>query len=303
MNMSSTGLRRVFRAVLIAAIAGFAAPIAVASPAAPQLGWGDAAKFNTTRESIVPHVADKPLEVKTDNGTIKVVPATGDTVTVTAKVRATTQERLDGATVQTTRAPDGSLSISVKWPGNARKGSEGCDFEVAIPGVSRLNASTSNGAIDVRGLSGPAVLGTSNGAITVGTWNGAVKADTSNGQITVTGAEGRVDAASSNGRITITDAAGAVTAESSNATVNVTLRSSATGPVHVDTSNGAVHVKVGRAFVGALHAKTNNGRLNMKGATPTGKPGKAEGTWQFGEGGEASEVESSNGSITVEVVE
>ncbi len=290
--------------VLGIASCGVIVPAAQAA-AAIQPGWGEAAKFSAVRESTAEHIAEKPLEVKTENGVIKISKTTGDTVRITARVRATTQERLDAAKVTATRGADGTLQISVQWPGNTKKPSEGCDLDVQVPNISKLKAETSNGAIEAKNLSGPAVLGSSNGAITAETWEGDVKANTSNGMIIVKDTTGSVDVETSNGRIEAVDVAGPVKAKSSNASVAITLKKASKGPVHVETGNGAVELKVGPAFVGSLHAKTSNGRLTVTApkAKPVGKPERAEGTWKFGEGGEASEIETDNGAVTVEVKE
>lgn len=284
-------------------VVGLAAMPLSAAPA-PQAGWGDAAKFTTTRENDVDHVADKPLNVTTDNGAIKILKGSGDKVHIVAKVRATTQERLDQTKVATTREPDGTLKVVVQWPGT-RKASEGCDIEVQTPGADGVTATTSNGSISATGLSGVAVLGSSNGSITVDAWEGDLKATTSNGSIDATAVAGKVHAASSNGRVRATNVAGPVTIETSNASVDVALKPKSAGPVTIETDNGTVHLKVGPAFIGKVHAQTSNGKVTVTGANakPVGKPSRDEGTWQFGEGGKESEIETDNGSITVEVVE
>ncbi|MFO0831224.1 MAG: DUF4097 family beta strand repeat-containing protein [Phycisphaerales bacterium] len=280
-------------------------PVLATPSYAAQFGMAQAAKFTATQESETAHTVGKPLRVSTDNGSIKVTKGSGDKVRVTAKLRATTQERLDATKVTTVRNADGSLTVSVTWPGNDRKSSEGCDLEVSIPDVSAVTATTSNGSITAKGLSGAATLGTSNGSIGVDAWEGDLKADTSNGSIEANAVTGKVDAKSSNGRVKATDVQGPVTIDTSNASVDVSLKGKAPGPVRIHTNNGGVHLRVGPAFAGKLHAETSNGTISVKGAhaKAVGKPARDEGTWQFGQGGADSEVETDNGGVTVEVVE
>lgn len=283
----------------------FAMPLsATPSLAAPQASWNQGAKFTATRSTEVDHVADKAVDVSTDNGEVKITKGGTDKVQVNAKVRATTQERLDATKVVASRGADGTLTIRVQWPNNKQNNNEGCDIEVVVPGATNVTAKTDNGSITVHGLNGAANLGTSNGSITVDSWTGDVNATTSNGSIEVTGVSGKIDASSSNGRVRAKDVQGPVRTKTSNASVEVSLKPTSTGPVDIQTDNGSVQLHVGPAFVGKLHAQTSNGKVSVhpSQAKPVGKPTRDEGTWQFGEGGAASEVETDNGSITVEVI-
>lgn len=239
--------------------------------------------IESKRTSQIPHVADAPIEVKTQNGAIVVEKHDGADVTISAVIRGQTQERLDATRVLAERKADSSLAVYVQWPEGGRRGSEGCDFKIGIPSVKGVTADTANGAIMLVGLAGP------------------LKADTSNGAITIRSHEGDIEAETSNGKVTIERAPGKVKASSSNGAMSVTLADNAAGPVEIETSNGSVNLEVGPAFVGTLKASTSNGSLTM----PSGEGivhqsvTKRSAQLKFGSGENTSVVKTSNGSVTV----
>ncbi len=233
----------------------------------------------------IEHVERAPIHVETDNGAIEIVRADVEAVEVTASVASDDLERLDRATVHAVRGADDMLRIYCEWPGT-RKSRESCAFCVRLPDAHGVRAETSNGAITVGSLAGPVDAGTSNGAITI------------------EGAHERVRAATSNGSIKIAGATGPVRAETSNGSVRVSLADGCPGPVHADTSNGSIDLEVGPSFAGRLTADTSLGRVTV-GPFPeayavrihTRTKDFAE--VEFGEGGEASSLDTSLGSIEV----
>lgn len=237
-----------------------------------------------TRTSAIPHVAAGPVVVKTANGSISLT-ATPDAkdVTIVAKLRAQTKERLAATKVLAERMDDKTLSVYVKWPDDTRRSGEGCSFEIVLPDAADATLDSNNGALTIDGVSG------------------AVKATTSNGAITVEHPGGEVVAKTSNGHITITDAPGRVNADSSNGALHVALAPANKGPVNLDTSNGRIEFSFGPAFAGSLIAKTSNGGITVKGvdAANVAQPKKTRAELKLGDG-EASVLDTSNGSITIE---
>jgi len=245
-------------------------------------GCSESAPHHETRTSTVPHVTGRALYVETGNGEVDIHRAGTDQVTVTAKIRATTDERLKAARVVTERDADGTLRVTVEWPDNKRRGSEGCSFDIAIPDAIGVTAQSSNGGITLRGLAGDADLRSSNGEIDVRDHDGAVRARTSNGGIEL---------------VNVTK----VDADSSNGSVNIRLRSDATGPVRADTSNGNVTLEVGPAFAGEVVCSTSNGSIRDRTgrATSTTQHSNKRATFRFGDGGQST-LDTSNGTITIE---
>jgi DUF4097 and DUF4098 domain-containing protein YvlB len=241
------------------------------------------------------------IKVTTSNGSITVRPAMADPaagsaagVSISAEIRAVTQERLDACKIVTETDATGTLSISVLWPGSGREPNEGASITVLTP--------------EVRGT----ILRTGNGTITVEKAKGIVSARTSNGRIELTAPASVVDVESSNGAITITDAAGPVKAETSNGRITVSLTDTAQGPCDLETSNGSINLTVGAGFTGRLDASTSNGSIRYSGLSPVmQKITRNSGEFDFGPGaaaaggtataaaGTKSEAKTSNGTIEI----
>lgn len=266
-------------------VVGAVAACLLVLPALPALGCGFLAPpVEQTRTSTLAHVVGSSLSVESANGgiTVTAVPEAKE-VTVTAKLRARTQERLDATRVLAERKPDNSLSIYVKWPDDSREGNEGCSFEIKLPDVKGVMLNSSNGALTLSGSSGAAELSTSNGAVTVKRHDGEVKVKTNNGAVTGEAVNGAATVHTSNGAITFSLAPGAA------------------GPVTLESSNGAVTLHVGNGFAGDLSVKTSNGSVTLpEGVGIAVKDReKHSAKLEFGTGGGHSSIRTSNGSVTV----
>jgi hypothetical protein len=269
--------------------AALAAGGAVAGCSITIPGWSQPA-FEEVRQIAAPVGDAAPVAIESNNGAISVREGPeGNQITVTATIRAMSEERMALTEVRADRQVDGSLLVWVEWP-EERQPSEGARLEVEVPAgrASSLKARSSNGAILLTGLSCPggADLKSSNGAITVRGFTGDVLARTSNGAVTVEGATGDVEAHSSNGRIEVIQAPGA-------------------GSVVTHTSNGRVRIELASGFAGEISGQTSNGRLTL----PTGddvtliRLDRRDAAVRIGpadaEGAARVEVKTSNGAVEV----
>lgn len=254
---------------------------------------------NKTPDNKTSNTAASPATIKISSGngaiTVKPAPASpaaapATAVSITAEIRAATQERLDACRIVSQTDAGGTLNISIAWPGAGRQSSESASITVLMPTV------------------GSAILRTDNGAITVEHATGTVSAHTSNGAINLVAPKGTVDVESSNGAITITDAAGPVKAETSNGRISLSFTSTAPGPCELQTSNGAISLTVGAGFTGWLDAATSSGSLRYSGLPPvsqklTGKSGELNFGPASPSGGPGSaarsRVSTTNGSIEI----
>lgn len=251
----------------------------------PALGCGFLVPpVEATRTSSLAHTAGSAVSVETENGSIMVSASpTAKDVTVVAKLKGQTQERLDATRVLAERGADNALKIYVKWPDDRRESNEGCSLEVTLPDARGATLRTSNGSITLAGASGSADLKTSNGSVTLKRHDGDVKIKTSNGAVSAEGITGAASADTSNGAITMR------------------LSPSSAGPVELESSNGSVTVAVGQGFSGQMSVKTSNGSVTV----PSGsgvvvrERTKKSATLAFGEGGKESKIKTSNGSVTV----
>ena len=71
--------------------------------------FGFVAKFKETRTQQVEHVADKALDVKSVNGSIKVWREDRQDVEIVSHLRMQTEERLKAAEIEALRGEDGKL--------------------------------------------------------------------------------------------------------------------------------------------------------------------------------------------------
>jgi hypothetical protein len=224
------------------------------------------------RVQTVPHVADTALDVRTENGAVDVV---GDPdqkeVKIVAKITtsgATMEEaeaRIAGVKVLAERRPsDKALVISVAFPDH-RKSNDGCSFVITVPSAKGATIHTSNGGVSVSKLAGP------------------IKASSSNGALTADAIEGEVDLDTSNGSITF---------KAAGAPARFTLK----------TSNGSVKATLARGATGKLTADTSNGSVNILGAKADSVSGsRTSKIVRLSPDGPLSEIETSNGSITVQL--
>ena len=207
--------------------------------------------------------APSAVDAKTENGAVTLIAGSGTELTVTGTARATSADRLAQIKVLVEQGADGLAKVSVVWPPDGRKGSEGCDLTITVPAVAKVAAKSSNGAMMSTGLSGDLMLKTSNGAVTVNGHTGPLSVDTSNGAVSISLA-------------------------------------SAEAPVQVKSSNGSITLVVPDAYSGAVSCATSNGSVTngTKGALAAGST-KTKGTITLGAGAAASTLRTSNGSVTV----
>jgi DUF4097 and DUF4098 domain-containing protein YvlB len=258
-----------------------------------------------TRMLTADQVAAAPVVVRTTNGGVAVTADTTRTdVSIKAELHAQTQDRLARTKVVAAREADGTLRVEIAWADGERLNSEGCDFTILLPDAHGLDIDTSNGAVEVTGLSGNALLRTSNGRITATRQQGDVDARTSNGSITIVDSIGAIKAVSSNGGIDVQNATARVDADTSNGRLSITLASSSPGPVNAETANGSISLTVGASFRGRLSLGTSNSSISTEGLSSrkdakVSASGKSSATVDFGEGGEPSRCTTSNGKVSV----
>lgn len=264
------------------------------------------ARYAREMQVSVAHVAGTGLDLQTENGKVSVVRGSGSEVMIKATVHASTQERADGARVTAERSAgadasgEKALVVRVDWPGGKREPSEGCSMEVSVPETAWVRVKSSNGGITIENLGGTADLKTSNSAIQVNGHKGDVTAVTSNGGVRASNVAGSLRAETSNSSMTIADVGGFVHASTSNGGITASLGGESKGPVRLKASNGSISVLVPTSFGGTMELKTSNGTIRHEGLGSTVYSGShTSGTLKFGGSGEASTVETSNGSITV----
>jgi hypothetical protein len=225
--------------------------------------------------------------IRTQNGRIRCVADEVSEITIEAEItaRAATVEeaenRLEQITIERTES-EGVATIAANVP----RGVNGSvSIIVRIPAETTLNLQTSNGEIDVTGVTGGITGVTSNGSVQIEDCVGDIDLKSSNGKLTIKGESlANVKARTSNGSVRVDGSLGL-------------------GNHEIQTSNGSIKV----ALVGTpvnVTARTSNGKMTANGRkikkgekTVLGVPDGAE----LSSAGDAAEISltTSNGSITI----
>ncbi|MBO6512739.1 MAG: hypothetical protein JJ974_02090 [Phycisphaerales bacterium] len=258
-------------------------------------------KFHDTRVMRVEHVPNQALDIVTANGSIKAQQEARDDVSIEVELYGYDPERLDFATVIANRQGDGTLRVTIDWPGGKRERGEGAKIKVYTPDANNVTAKTSNGAVALFGLNGEAYIATSNGAITIHDHDGDIDANTSNGSINIENASGNIRFDSSNARVKVENARGEVQGDTSNGSIYISTTDGSSGPIRVRTSNGRVELDLGYGYQGVLGIKTSNGRIKTEGLADARlvESSKNSLKLKMGNSEEISAVQTSNGSVSV----
>lgn len=204
------------------------------------------------------------LDVQTDNGTIEVVGADVDEISIVADISHGLLRTKHRAEVE-----DGTLvvhadcaDLSFSWCS--------VDYEIVVPRALAVDADADNGRVTLRDLTGDVIVDSDNGRIELLRVSGAVRASTSNGSVEGTGLRGpEVSASSRNGsvRLTFAEAPTTVTARTSNGSVEVTVPHDDTAyRVELDTDHGSTDAGV-RTDPDSRHvivATTSNGSARVQ---------------------------------------
>ncbi|AJC57373.1 DUF4097 family beta strand repeat-containing protein [Streptomyces sp. 769] len=196
------------------------------------------------------------VRVDTSNGGVTVRGGQGgDAVSVHRKVtyrgdRPTgPSHRVEGGTLVLGGCGDQcSVTYTVDLPGTVPVTGETTNGAVHLSKVASVRLTTSNGEIDLDGVSGAVDVHTSDGAITgKGLAGTGVKAETSNGAIDLTTTKPQdVRARTTNGAVAVTvpDARYQVSAETDNGAKKIGVHNDPAGRYRLDlnTSNGGIRV-------------------------------------------------------------
>lgn len=232
-----------------------------------------------TWEGVVP--AGRWVYVKNLNGGIRVERGAGDRVTATAdrrtrggadpeEVRFVVQKARDGESVVLCAlwGPDASCDESSYrgtpdgwWGGRRRPGSVSAEYTVRVPASVRLDLSTTNGGLDVRGAGGELVARTVNGGIDLESGGGPVTARTTNGGVAV--------------RLTALGSGRDFDLSTTNGGVSLEVPPSLGAEVDLSTTNGGIDTDFpvtvqGRVNPRRLHATIGDGSRRVRMRTTNG---------------------------------
>ncbi|MCA1724119.1 MAG: DUF4097 domain-containing protein [Thermomicrobia bacterium] len=206
-----------------------------------------------------------------DNGTIAVTRGAENSVVVHATKRAATDDLLtklqvnirqdgDHITIETT----GDTLSGFAWFGH---NGTAVDYQIAVPAHTDLAPiSSSNGRIDITGISGQLTLSASNGIITARDVDGTVAAQTDNGRVSISGGRGALRLSSSNGVVEVQNvAATGLDLRTSNGRVSFTGSLAPGSKNMVETSNGSVSMTLPPESALTVDLRSGNGSIHVNG--------------------------------------
>jgi hypothetical protein len=225
------------------------------------------------------------LTIRSGSGRIRVYPASGDTVRVSARLRGDgvwfsgdVGDRIRQIEKNPPIEQNGN-SISVgRFAGEESQRHITISYDVAVPAQTSVIARTGSGGVDIGDLRGAVEADSGSGEITIGRIAGSVAASTGSGSIDVAGAAS-LKASSGSGSIKATAVGGATTARTGSG--GVRIAQAGKGDVDVSSSSGEVVVT---GVDGAARVSASSGGIVVE--------GRPVGPWT---------VRASSGSVTLRI--
>jgi hypothetical protein len=245
------------------------------------------------------------LEIRTDSGSIRVLPGDSGVVQLRGRVRASSS-RLDQSSA-TSLVKSVVSSPPVHQSGNTIRLDEpsgedarkyvNISWEVTVPATTRVVAHADSGSISISGAAGPVNATADSGSIRIENAIAAVTARTDSGSIEVAGGAGATASADS-GSIRLTNISGAVEASTDSGSIHAEMTKAATARLSADSGSITLDLPETGGFDVSLN--TDSGRLHVEQQLAVSGTirrdmirGKIRG------GGNAVSASTDSGSITV----
>jgi hypothetical protein len=230
------------------------------------------------------------LKVTTYNGKVKIVALeNGEAIDVHITRKAGGQDEFDAArcmeAIEITEEVEGTTQIlSWKWKdreeAKRRNWGASVSFEVRLPARFQVDAETYNGAVSMTGMHARAAVKAYNGEVAALDHEGDLEMETYNGSI-------KARTASPNVRL-----------ETYNGTIDADLAGLSVGGL-VKTYNGSIHVALDGPPSTRFVCETHNGRIKSSLNAEVKSKGKRHLEAVIGSGGDTLNLETYNGSITI----
>ena len=204
------------------------------------------------------------LVVRADQGSIRVSPGTGETMTCQVRLRAYRASEAEARKYfrnyeLTLRPHEGGLLLrgTSSPEGVRRRRSLSAEFEITVPARSNLDLETQGGEISVGSLQGSIQAVTAGGDIHAADIKGAVRLETAGGSIDAGSVTGPLEARTAGGSIHVGDVTGTAVLETSGGEI---VSGMVTGTLRAETAGGDL---VLRGATGALEAQTAGGQIRI----------------------------------------
>ncbi len=247
-----------------------------------------------TREDSFSVIGQPRIIVKSENGNIEINAGSSNEVLIEATLRDAPRVKYEVS--QTGDIITVDVKVEKHW---GFWGMGGADITVTAPAATNLELNTSNGLIEVHGISGSGSLETSNGRLVLDDVKGDFEGRTSNGRIEVEAMEGSVFLRTSNGPVKINAASGEFDVQTSNGSISFSGNMTAGGSNRLVTSNGNVDVELLGIPSVVLDAETSNGDVSSELPILATVTKKDRLVGEIGEGEADLYIRTSNGSVNI----
>lgn len=126
-----------------------------------------------------------------------------------------------------------------------------------------------------------------------------VRASTVNGGVEIRGISGNVHAETTNGGITLRDISGTVDASTTNGGIDADLARLADAGVKLECTNGGIKLRLPADSKASVSARTTNGGIETSGLSFDSEPTKQRLNARLNGGGARVEIEGTNGGIDI----
>jgi len=219
------------------------------------------AKAREDFEKVVPFSAGGQFSIKNDNGSITIKTWNEDSIRIEAEKTAKDQEGLKDIDIAVTGSGD---SVSVETVHQRRNNRGSVSYTITLPVDVNVDAETSNGSVNVKGV------------------------------------HGHLEVRSVNGSLKLEDIAGDIDARTTNGGILARYTEAAEGRHSFHTTNGSVRIYLPAGAGGELDAQTVNGSITTDFPITVTRMSRRHLKGSFGGGGGATyEIETVNGSVKI----
>ena len=250
------------------------------------------------------------VKLRNVNGSVRITSWEKPEVVVkaTKKVKATSEEKAkeyaQEVKIRIEKIGD-TIEIVTEHPKGRKPkfiGSVNVEYDVTMPRDANLDATSTNGNMNVAGIIGEILANTTNGSVSIQDCEGQLIVKTTNGRVNVEEVSGNVRVKTTNGSISAKLAMldGESGFETTNGSIDVQMEEGHSGPLTVHTTNGSITVELPSDFAADVEANTSNGKIYSD--LPITVAGKISKTSLHGElngGGPLMKLKTTNGKINI----
>ncbi|MBZ5525611.1 MAG: DUF4097 domain-containing protein [Acidobacteriia bacterium] len=207
------------------------------------------------------------LDLRSGTGNVKVHAGPGDSVHVSATIRAgdswfgmSAREKVTKLQSNPPVVQAGNLITIGKIEDSALRNDVSIDYDVTVPAQTQLTSRTGTGAQTISGLNLAMKVSSGTGEVAIDHAGAGVHVSTGTGNVHLTTIKGVVEASTGTGQIQATGVGGDLKIHTGTGTI--TVEDSSSGTIEASTGTGTVRL---RGVKGALKIHTGSGEISVEG--------------------------------------